>query len=111
MLAFVPSTWVFSLCVSKLCNLFTRIVSFSIFKEERQRRTRQMTKHPFYAFVPSNWFRILQMQHCFGGFKLNQVSSYYGMAGTGMGYSERVATVADQGAVKKKDDAEVIQHM
>lgn len=67
-----------------------------------------MAKHPFYGFVPSNWFYVLQMQHCFGGFTLNQVGSYHGMACMGMCYGGYVSTVADQGGSEEEEEAGVI---
>lgn len=57
--------------------------------------------YSYFTPSPSNWFHILQMQHCFGGFKLNQLSSYR-MACVGIGYGGHVATGADQRPVKRE---------
>lgn len=59
-----------------------------------------MTLQPIYVLVPSDWFYILQMQHCFGGLKPNQVSRR--MARMGICYGGHVATVADHFRVGEK---------
>lgn len=91
--------WLF--CLSQSIVIYIQEYDHFQSLKERVNTTWQMTLHLFYAFVPSNCFHIFQMQHCFGGFKLNQVSSYHRMTCTGMGVGGYVVTAGDQRPVKR----------